>query len=267
MTAWETWAAGVLSGIGAPVDAANVDTVWAWSNAETAPYDLMRWNNPMNTTEPWPGARDSGAQPGAHDVKIYATLQDGIDATVYTLTQEPYYGAIVANLRASLPRQQWGAYSTAGAELHSWGTGTNWLQSTYGAAPNDLIQKQAGGSELNVNVQPPFTVDTGTDTHWYGTPGGQDMGLMGARRVVVETVSPDGAWFQFPGSTWWFSASKSSLLLPAAGVDLAPVLAAIAELKASYPTQVVATLSVGQQNSLQAILDAVTRVENALKAA
>ena len=130
MTAWEVWCLGVIKGVGEPLIQTSVDTHWAWSNAETAPYDLMRWNNPQNSTEPWPNCRDSGAQPGLHDVKIYATIQDGIDATVYTLTKEPYYGAIVANLRAGLPRQQWGATSTAGSELHAWGTGTNWLTST-----------------------------------------------------------------------------------------------------------------------------------------
>jgi hypothetical protein len=143
VTDWEAWAAGVLDGIGAPIDAVNVDTLWAWSNAETAPYNLMRWNNPLNTTEPWPRARDSGAQPGPHDVKIYATLQDGIDATVTTLIAEPYYPAIVANLRASLPRQQWGAYSAAGAQLHMWGTGTNWLQATFGPAPGNIIPEES----------------------------------------------------------------------------------------------------------------------------
>src|SRR5665213_707572 len=142
MTAWEVWCLGVMKGVGEPLIQTSVDTHWCWSCAETAPYDLMRWNNPQNTTEPWPGSKDSGAQPGAHDVKIYATLQDGIDATVYTLTKEPYYGAIVANLRAGLPHQQWGATSSAGAELHAWGTGTNWLASTpyFGPAPTDITQ-------------------------------------------------------------------------------------------------------------------------------
>ena len=57
MTAWEQWASGVLGGIGAPVDTANVDTLWGWSNAESG-ADVMRWNNPLNTTEPWPGAQN-----------------------------------------------------------------------------------------------------------------------------------------------------------------------------------------------------------------
>ena len=142
MTSWEQWCAGVIAGVGEPLSAVSVDTHWAWSDAETAPYDLMRWNNPQNTTEPWPNARESGAQPGLHDVKIYATLQDGIDATVYTLLKEPYYSAIVANLRAGLPRQQWGATSAAGSELHAWGTGTRWLTGSpyFGAAPGQLLE-------------------------------------------------------------------------------------------------------------------------------
>lgn len=139
MTDWDTFCVGVLTHpeLAAPITDANVDTMWAWSNAETAPFALMRWWNPMNSTEPWPGAVDSGAQPGPHDVKIYASLQDGINATAFTLTQEPFYPAICDNLRASLPRQQWGATSAAGAELHAWGTGTAWLTTApyFGPAP------------------------------------------------------------------------------------------------------------------------------------
>ena len=148
MTAFEVWCLGVIRGVGEPLTQVSVDTHWAWANAETAPYDLMRWNNPQNTTEPWAGALDSGAQPGLHDVKIYRTLQDGIDATCWTLLNEPYYGAIVANLRAGLPRQAWGVYSQAAAELHAWGTGSAWLNAApyFGSAPI-LFSAHNGGSE------------------------------------------------------------------------------------------------------------------------
>lgn len=137
MTNWEIWVAGVIAGIGEPLTQTSVDTHWAWSNAETAPYDLMRWNNPQNTTEKWFNSRDSGAQPGPRDVQIYRSIQDGIDATVATLLNG-IYPAIVANLRGGVAHQQWGAFSAAGAELHAWGTGTNWLQATYGPAPGNL---------------------------------------------------------------------------------------------------------------------------------
>jgi hypothetical protein len=145
LTAWETWCLGVITGVGEPQIQTSVDSHWAWSNAETAPYDLMRWNNPQNSTEKWfvsgvRVSRDSGAQPGPHDVQIYPTVQDGIDATVYNLASEPFYPAICANLRAGLPRQQWGATSTAGSELATWGTGTNWLTtSPYFGPPPELF--------------------------------------------------------------------------------------------------------------------------------
>src|SRR6266851_1309049 len=134
MTSWEMWALGVIQGIGEPLSVVSVDTHWAWSNEETAPFDLMRWNNPQNTTEKWPGSADSGAQPGPRDVQIYASIQDGIDATVATLLNGDY-PAIVANLRAGLPRQQWGLFSTAATELHAWGTGSAWLLHDFGPAP------------------------------------------------------------------------------------------------------------------------------------
>ncbi len=130
MTTWEQWAAGVLGGVGAPVDAANVDTLWGWSNAESG-TDVMRWNNPLNTTEPWPGAQNMNSV----GVKRYASVNDGILATVATLGNG-YYPSILANLRASVSRSQWG---NACGELGKWGTGCGWLLSVYGAVPGDIV--------------------------------------------------------------------------------------------------------------------------------
>ena len=141
MSAWDEWCLCTLTRIQAPRSQINVDTFWAWSNAETFPFPLMRWFNPLNTTEKWRGSHDSGAQPGIRDVQIYTDVATGCAATAFTLINEPYYGAIVANLRASLPRSQWGLFSAAAAQLHTWGTGSLWLLKDYGAAP------QIGASE------------------------------------------------------------------------------------------------------------------------
>lgn len=213
MSPWETWCGGVLKGISAPINAVNVDTLWAWSNAETAPYDLLRWDNPMNTTEKWSGSRDSGAQPGNRDVQIYASLQDGCDATVYTLIKEPYYGAIVANLRNSVPRQKWGVYSTAGSELHAWGTGTNWLTATpyFGAPPTSLIGDDMTSEEHDLLVATAWRV----------------VGLLSpdARAVPYalkgQVTAPD-----------LLAAIKAIPAGSAGSTDLTPVLAAITLLKA-----------------------------------
>jgi hypothetical protein len=130
VTAWEEWASGVLNGLGAPESTAAVDALWAWSNAETDPYELMRWNNPLDTTERWPGSIT--VNPAG--VQSYLTVSDGVEATVATLLNG-YYPVIVAHLVDGVPRQQWGDACT---ELSKWGTGCGWLASTYGPAPSDI---------------------------------------------------------------------------------------------------------------------------------
>ncbi len=126
---WTDWAGGVLGGIGAPVNSTNLDTLWAWSNKESG-ADVMRWNNPLNTTEGWPGAVSMNSV----GVKSYLNVNDGILATVATL-DNGYYPVILAKLRGSVPRAQW---DSACANLGTWGTGCNWLQATYGPAPGNL---------------------------------------------------------------------------------------------------------------------------------
>lgn len=130
MTPWEEWAAGVLAGLGAAATSEAVDALWGWSNAETAPYDLMRWNNPLDTTQPWAGSVSANSV----GVQRYPTLQAGADATVATL-KNGYYPVIVSHLIAGVPRSQWGDACT---ELSRWGTGCGWLGAVYGPAPTDI---------------------------------------------------------------------------------------------------------------------------------
>jgi hypothetical protein len=131
MTAFETWAAGVLHGVQAPIDSVNVDTLWAWSGAESLPRDRMSWCNPLNTTQPWPGARDMNSV----GVKAYLTVDDAIAATVATLTNG-YYPTILHHLRNSVPHGQW---ADACNDLGKWGTGCAWITRDYGAAPTSLL--------------------------------------------------------------------------------------------------------------------------------
>ncbi len=147
MTDWEQWAIGVLAGVGAPVTAANLDTLWGWSNAESG-ADVMRWNNPLNTTEPWPGAQIMNSV----GVKRYASVNDGMLATVATLGNG-YYPTILANLRASISRSQWG---NACGELGKWGTGCGWLLSVYGAAPGGILAANGFGDMTDDEINAQF---------------------------------------------------------------------------------------------------------------
>jgi hypothetical protein len=132
MTAWGLWARAVLAGIGAPVDDVNLTSLWNWSNKESGP-NVMRWNNPLNTTRNEPNAIDENSV----GVKAYPTMQEGCDATVATLLQAPPldYTQIVNNLRGSVPHEQW---SNAGIDLARWGTGSNWLNWVLIPATEDM---------------------------------------------------------------------------------------------------------------------------------
>lgn len=127
---FNTWAAGVLERISAPVNATNLDTLWAWATAESG-ASVMRWNNPLNTTQPEGGGNVDANNVG---VKIYPTEIQGIIATAVTLLNG-YYPRIVDHLRRSVPRQQW---SDCCAELGTWGTGCAWITRLYGAVPGQI---------------------------------------------------------------------------------------------------------------------------------
>ena len=85
----------------------------AWATCEGGTAE----NNPLNTTEPWPGATDYNAV----GVKNYPTGASGIAATAATLVNGHYDG-IVADLRAG----KLSALDIAKANSHEldvWGTG------------------------------------------------------------------------------------------------------------------------------------------------
>jgi hypothetical protein len=136
---WTDWAAGVLSGIGAPGTAVNLDSLWAWSGKESG-IDRMRWNNPLNTTQPWAGAQNMNSV----GVKRYATVQDGISATVTTLLNG-FYPGIVGHLRQSVPRSSW---TDVCGELGIWGTGCGWLNGLYGSAPGSIVSAEDDMTDL-----------------------------------------------------------------------------------------------------------------------
>lgn len=197
MTSWETWAAGVLNGLGAPLNQTNVDTLFAWSSAETDPYPLMRWNNPLDTTQP-EGAGNVDAN--SVGVKIYPTVEQGIAATVTTLLNG-YYPLIVAHLRNSVPRAQWG---DACAELGTWGTGCGWITRDYGLAPQELLALTAEQDALLRNIYNLLMV------------GLYQAGNAATEGYAMKTLLP---------------AIKGIASPPPATVDLSAVLTALATLQ------------------------------------
>jgi hypothetical protein len=228
---WTDWASGVLAGVSAPVNATNLDTLWAWSNKESG-ANVMRWNNPLNTTQPWPGSSDMNSV----GVKFYATVSDGIAATVTTLLNG-YYPVILANLRGSVPRAQWG---NACGNLGTWGTGCNWLQQNYGAAPGQLGEDVTDADLITAHDAIQFRVwgiiDTSAQSY-------ADFNFAVKSGKSLQSIE-DG-WKANPQAAKWtaeLATIGKPVVTPPATVDLAPVLTAVGTVEAI-----------------------VTRIENALK--
>lgn len=107
------WRFRLLAAIHAKGHWQNRRLLGAWAVAEggTASY------NPLNTTQPWPGATDYNT---AH-VKNYPSGAAGIAATAATLVNG-YYNGIVADLRVGKLSAEEIVQRNA-AEFNTWGTG------------------------------------------------------------------------------------------------------------------------------------------------
>lgn len=114
MAAWPGWDTQLLGALNDPASAANLRFLDDWQRAEGG----TAANNPLNTTQPWPGATNYNSV----GVKNYRTRADGIQATAKTI-QNGNYPALLAALASGDP------YGVSNPEavaqnLRTWGTGT-----------------------------------------------------------------------------------------------------------------------------------------------
>lgn len=117
----EAWAIALLAALGNAQPAPDTITmVVEWTLAEDDSDDALDRNNPLNTTQC--GHNQIGAinSDGACGVAHYATEQDGIDATVETITQANF-SSIASALQAN---------DADGARLSLWAS--PWAESHYG---------------------------------------------------------------------------------------------------------------------------------------
>lgn len=110
-----TWSAAILHGVGAPVTPANLTALHAWTQAEGG----TAANNPFNTTQPAAGATSYNPI----GVRNYLTPQQGIQATVQTLTNGRY-GNVLNALRQGTSAVQVGQ----AIAQSPWGTGSGVLR-------------------------------------------------------------------------------------------------------------------------------------------
>lgn len=106
----------ILTGIGAPLTAANMQFMRAWNQAEGMPAGVY---NPFATTQGAAGDSYWNTFGDDYHVRIYPDEQTGASATVQTLQNGNYQGILDALQQGSDPMAA--AYAVANS---GWGTGT-----------------------------------------------------------------------------------------------------------------------------------------------
>ena len=176
--AWLAWAQGVLVGIGAPLTDVNLANLWAWTAFESPTTDPMRWNNPLNTTQPYPGA----VAQNSVGVNSYPTVGAGIAATDQTLLNG-YYPYLVQSLRSSTPRAQWSPQVLA--NLNTWGS-KSFAKNIGGsvAAPSGGGTASSTGTAPTSTASDPFGIGAALGS--FGTSLGKD--ITGGLEIMVGSL-------------------------------------------------------------------------------
>lgn len=83
------WAKALISKLGGNATEANTSAVISWMAQEGGHWNNSAGYNPLNTTRNMPGAKLMDGGPGrAHGVKHYTSWEQGLEATVLTLTEK-----------------------------------------------------------------------------------------------------------------------------------------------------------------------------------
>lgn len=123
----QSFATAVLKGLGAPTTSQNVRAIVGWAKAEGGHFHNDARYNPLNTTQPLPGAGNTGSQ---GNVKVYKDWSQGVQATVKTLKNGRYQPILSALAKGD------SAEAVANAIGQTpWGTSGGLVRATIGATP------------------------------------------------------------------------------------------------------------------------------------
>jgi hypothetical protein len=149
----QAFATALLHRLGIKPNSNNVRALVGWQKAEGGHWNNDAKFNPLNTTQPEPGAGNTGTQ---GNIKVYRSWHQGIEATAKTLTNGKYSGILHA-LRSG------GANDVASAIGNSpWGTSASSVAKIIGSTgkvPLGGTLSGGGSTPSSGGVQP---ADSGT---------------------------------------------------------------------------------------------------------
>lgn len=159
------WAAAVLKGFGAPVNATNIDSLTRWANAESGGYNPNSGGgkyNPLNVVVQ-SNDKHTGQGGSQGNIADFGNLQDGVAATVRLFTHNKNAAGILDGLRST---NQQATFSGVQSFYGTWGGGIS-----FGAAPSNSAVGDPGTSSGAAGG--PTGTSSGTaDSSAGGTEGG-----------------------------------------------------------------------------------------------
>jgi hypothetical protein len=125
------WTVAILLKLGVKAIKGNADSLKAWIIAEKGWTWNGIGNNPLNCTQQEPNASNINSA----DVKSYPTFDEGLEATMATLTGKmKYYTTLVKALQDADIQL---FFSSDGlAEISKWGTSSNLVREVYAMVKN-----------------------------------------------------------------------------------------------------------------------------------
>jgi hypothetical protein len=169
----QTWAVAVLQRLGYQPSRGAVQSLVGWARAEGGHWNNQARYNPLNTTQPEPGAGNTGSQ---GNIKVYRDWNQGIDATVKTL-RNGRYGQILSGLRSGDPARVADAIGQT-----PWGTSGDLVRRTILGTKVSHIPSGGGGG----STAAPSSTTTTTST----TPGVDNSSLR--RQLVAGFLAQGG---------------------------------------------------------------------------
>jgi hypothetical protein len=147
------FATAVLQHLGKPVTSANLKAMVGWIHAEGGHWHNNARFNPLNTTQPAPGAGNTGSQ---GNIKVYRDWNQGINATVQTLRNGHYTDILQALSHGNDPNAVANAIGAS-----PWGTSASLVNATIGSTGHVSEPTLASHATSKISHTPPTTT---TDT-------------------------------------------------------------------------------------------------------
>lgn len=173
----QQFATSVLRGVGTPVTQRSVHNMLGWMAAEGGHTHNDARFNFLNTTQPEPGAGNTGSQ---GNIKVYRNLGQGVQATIQTL-RNGRYGDILGSFNAAAPQFVHAVNSSP------WGTKSDFTSLIGGAQTSGPLGPGGIGGGM---IQPPAAPSIPTRgpvaskmallaaVHGLHTPGADRIGLL-----------------------------------------------------------------------------------------